>query len=107
MKQVLIVLSVVLHFMFATAEARIKNLSLDQMPDAITAHNRLNFKVEAFDKRWLERKVSCHFDEENDDCSNLAALLRMYAEAVPSKLKLKKYTKTSISIGTIWKMKKN
>ena len=80
-----------LLFGFSLSEARLRNLSLDMEPDTFAAHWWLGFDAHAFDKEWLTKEISCYFDEGNDDCHNLAALLRMYVEAVPKKEKLKAY----------------
>ena len=89
MKKTVFVL--LLLFGFGSSEARLRSLSLDMEPDTFTAHWWLGFDERAFNQEWLTKEISCHFEEGNDDCHNLAALLRMYVEVVPSNKKLMAY----------------
>lgn len=75
-------------FLFAgQADSRIRMLSLDMAPDVLSAHHWLDFERRAFEKEWLTKEIACHFNEDNE-CKNLAALLRMFAEVEPDKSKL-------------------
>lgn len=60
-------------------------------PDVFMAHWWLGFDEQAFDERWFKKEVTCHFDEDNRDCRNLASLLHMYAELESDKAKLKAF----------------
>jgi hypothetical protein len=43
----------------------------------------LGFDENAFKVKWLKKEIAVHFDEDNDEYKNLAALLRMYYEYAP------------------------
>lgn len=91
MKKTVVIFLLSFLFNVETANARVRGLSLSFDPSEFQAHQRLQFDSRAFNKRWLEKEVACHFEENKKGCRNLAALLRMYVEAVSDNRKLKAY----------------
>lgn len=65
------------------SEARTRSLSLDMQADILYTHLWLNYNKKAFDPDWLKQEIKCHFNEDNDDCHHLPALLGMHYFLVP------------------------